>query len=494
MTIFHSLSFGIISLCCLLHTSHSTICQADAGVCEASASNKQCQNGSGYVPDVDNKDHHDEAYELAQSMIKSLQKREGGFFHEDKIEVRRRIPGDASSPMGIYAKDDISSDVILLKFPGNSLIRIEPSGSYEQDICRLKDELVEEMHEGEDSEFKDYIDYLLLETPTIPAAWSNQGQYLLYQMLSDGSDETENNLPPREVTLFYGIECFDDETEAENLLYLTLMRGYDNLMAPIYDIINHSNHPDKINIKNTSVRRRQGFTVSSTRFIKKGEELFHSYNRCLDCAADADVFGTPEIFRNHGFIEDYPQRFELVGGGHEDTSFDIVKVNNTLAVEWLKAPFFNGGRIPTIRLQLHWLDHFKNELLLPSKSSLDKMEWDLLNEYCETLIVALSLALSDAEEDKFEENFDLDFDSKDEYMLPEDTHVIHLIDRFRDAIYQSETLVWAFDHFKHLDTLQSQYQSIEYYKEPKTKDVCFFIDTIFQMCGVSNCLTESSLF
>lgn len=483
MTILRSLSSGLTSIF-LLTSSYSAICQANDNVCDAATANQNCQKEPGFRIQ-----QNDKPYEMLQSMIRSLQENDGGFFNEEKIGVRRRIPSDSSSPLGIFAKEDISSDELLMKFPAEFLIRIEPTGSYDEDICLLKDELLDEMNKGEDSQYKDYIDFLILQTPTIPAAWSDQGQFLLHHMLTETRNGVDRFLPPRDPTALYDITCYDDEDEIEQkLLHLTVMNGYDTLLAPIYDIINHSNHPNKVNVKNTSVRRKQGFEVSASKSIKQGEELLHSYNHCFDCDGDSDVFGTPEVFRNHGFVEDYPQRYELIGGtfDEEDASYDIVReADNSLSLVWLKKPFFNGGRIPAMRRQLQRLEQFRSESLIPAKESLDKTEWNLLNEYYEAFTVALSLAVSDAEADEFDEIYDSDFDSKDEYILPEDTHAIQKIDNFRDAIYQSETLILASQHFHHIDSLQSEYQSIEYYKEPKTKDVCFYIDSIFQMCGVS---------
>ena len=134
MTILRSLSCGLVSIV-LLTSTYPIFGQAGDDVCDATTANHNCPNEAGLIQD------NDKAYDLVQSMIRSLQEHDGGFFNEEKLEVRRRIPGDTSSPLGIFATQDIGYDELLLNFPAEPLIRIEPSGMYDEDTCRLEDAL-----------------------------------------------------------------------------------------------------------------------------------------------------------------------------------------------------------------------------------------------------------------------------------------------------------------------------------------------------------------
>jgi hypothetical protein len=41
--------------------------------------------------------------------------------------------------------------------------------------------------------------------------------------------------------------------------------------------------------------------------IEAGEEIYLSYNQFHDCEGWWHEYGTPEMFRDYGFVEQYPQ-------------------------------------------------------------------------------------------------------------------------------------------------------------------------------------------
>ena len=45
--------------------------------------------------------------------------------------------------------------------------------------------------------------------------------------------------------------------------------------------------------------------------IQKGDEIYTSYSLCEDCANRRSGYGTPEIVRDYGFVENYPQQYIL---------------------------------------------------------------------------------------------------------------------------------------------------------------------------------------
>jgi hypothetical protein len=73
----------------------------------------------------------------------------------------------------------------------------------------------------------------------------------------------------------------------------------------------------------------------AARDIEVGEEIYISYNQCIDCYKRHYTFGTPEMFRDYGFVEQYPQRWIF---HKQDVAFDIDEVkdrNGKLEVIWL---------------------------------------------------------------------------------------------------------------------------------------------------------------
>jgi hypothetical protein len=75
-----------------------------------------------------------------------------------------------------------------------------------------------------------------------------------------------------------------------------------------------------------------------------------------------------------------------------------------------------------------------------------------------------------------------------DFLVGEEHLVINHLDDEYHLIYQCMTLVQKFndDEYDTIEVLQSAYQTIEYQKDPKTDDICFYLDNVFQMCWVSN--------
>ena len=65
--------------------------------------------------------------------------------------------------------------------------------------------------------------------------------------------------------------------------------------------------------------------VKASEDIRAGEEIYTSYNMCRHCGGDeGESYGTPEIMRDCGFVEEYPQR--CIFEGKSSVGFDIDEV------------------------------------------------------------------------------------------------------------------------------------------------------------------------
>ena len=62
--------------------------------------------------------------------------------------------------------------------------------------------------------------------------------------------------------------------------------------------------------------------------IRVSEEIYASYDMCRHCGDKKESYGTPEIMRDYGFVEEYPQRWVFegkltVGFGIDEVLWDV---------------------------------------------------------------------------------------------------------------------------------------------------------------------------
>jgi len=235
----------------------------------------------------------------------------GGYF-SSKLEIRGMAPNDPASPLGVFAKQDIDAHEKLLFVPRSLYIALsnplpidnsDDAWYYYTNYCELSKKLKTEMEKGDTSDYAPYIRYLNKQKPgQLPAAWSQAGKDLLRKVLPpnhDGVDWINQR--------FRNICIGDDDPLEEHAVALTVQRGFDNALIPIWDMVNHKN--GHVNVENDSIWHKDGFHLRSKRAIKAGEELFATYDKCLDCGNIWWYWGTPEILRDFGFVEDYTQRW-----------------------------------------------------------------------------------------------------------------------------------------------------------------------------------------
>ncbi|CAJ1930997.1 unnamed protein product [Cylindrotheca closterium] len=481
--------------------NHCPIVSAEeAGVC-TSPDDKSCEATEAV----------DAALALATKVVESLKATKDAIV-SDKLEVRRVDPSDWTSDFYLFATENIEEDELLLQIPPEAYLLVD-SDDYEDGMCDLKNAFLEQIHkaDGKGSSastalFADYIAYLKLTLdqilPRMPSLWSAKGKALLDGMLQDPSIDDDNTLPPHGATEFFNLECLD-ATDPDDILAMAtaLGRGWDVAITPVYDFIKHDNREEKINVENTSLRSsgKTGFTVKASDPIAKGEHLYHSFDRCIDCGDAPEVWGTPEIFRDKGFLEDYPQRFHFGGFGimpiisldidQEGTNEDGQPI---LSAEWIFEQFpiygsyYGGTRF--MKEHLERLEGYLTDVLVPAEGSLPDDELEAILDYYDALIRALTLGVQMSEQEYWEPTIDYSQHheslnaSEDLFVVPEEHEVVDTIDDFRRTLYQAESLVYDSDHYTDISSFNSQYQLIDHYFDPETRDVCFNLDTIFQMC------------
>lgn len=269
----------------------------------------------------------------------------GGFFDDAKIEIRRMFPHQMDSPMGVFAKQDIAMNETILKIPRHFYLGLtrgtHPSkatttttpteetynmSDYFSTTCRLAHKLLEEMSKYEahqPNNSSDYLPYLayIQSQPKgqIPATYSPVGKEVLRKLSGSNSstgreeDDTKDDysLPPWQLVDWIDLHFVQTgciakgDDVAYHAVALVIQRGYDHELIPVWDMFNHDN--GKLNLETNSLQSLEGLKVWAANDIRAGEELYASYNYCYDCLDVGDDWGTPGIFRDFGFVEDYPQ-------------------------------------------------------------------------------------------------------------------------------------------------------------------------------------------
>ena len=172
---------------------------------------------------------------------------------------------------------------------------------------------------GSKSQYAPYIAYLKTQSPgQLPVHWSPQGKDLLRKVAVPGSpmvDWIDWNFKGEKNDCISSTSS-DKEGEIsfeEHMLEMTMQRCFDSALIPIWDMVNH--HNGKINTENDSMYEPGGLALRASRNLAAGEELYASYDKCLDCLGVEEEVGTPEILKDFGFVEHYPHRWVFTEQG-----------------------------------------------------------------------------------------------------------------------------------------------------------------------------------
>lgn len=231
-----------------------------------------------------------------------------GFFNP-KLEMRLSNPNDPDSKFGMYAKDNIKVDEVIIRVPTNMILNgVEkdakgPEGEYLE--CPTIRNLIKELNLRDESIYAPYVNYLRETQPpgVLPSAWSKAGQELLHRVISD--KRGVQVLPPDYPASWiedYHEDCggTDDPLE-EYAALLVIQRSWDDLLVPVYDMMRHRNG-QWLNTESTRMHEEQSVEVWASRDIKAGEQIYTTYNLCADCEARYETYGTPEILRDVSYF------------------------------------------------------------------------------------------------------------------------------------------------------------------------------------------------
>ena len=311
----------------------------------------------------------------AERLVEWIRSYDTGYFHPDL--TIRNYNNDPGRHFGMFVADDktIPKGTTLMKIPAETIIDMEVEHNEYGDggECATALVLAREMKkarkymeaqaqegkegevEVEKSQYQPYLEYLI-ETQSrgqIPSAWSPVGKKLLQSVVGyDNKQAPVPLLPPDEPAGHSWVQSCGGkvaEVEEQDAYMLVLQRGWDDLLIPVYDMSSHRNGDRWLNTRPKNNVHRQyddlGYVeVLASQDIPPGGELYTTYNFCEDCQNRFYGYGTPEILRDYGFVEQFPQRWFFPYDvaleidsveDEEDGSDDGGKGGSSIHVTWL---------------------------------------------------------------------------------------------------------------------------------------------------------------
>ena len=241
----------------------------------------------------------------------------GGFLSE-KVAIRPIDEADENAPNGYFAIKDISEGEKILILPKDCIfLGYDDDNSYEDDnsYCGTARRLVKEYKLGKESNFSSYSQYMFLEEQfgLLPSAWSELGSEVLQTIIGDDRSGYFDEIQDIHFENYCESGENSDYELLEHAYHIVVSRGWGSRLLPFVDMINHRNgyahNVDQV----TSAHDDVDVEIEALRDIAAGEQLHNSYNEChdTDCDDISLTYVLNGIFRDYGFVEQYPRRWNL---------------------------------------------------------------------------------------------------------------------------------------------------------------------------------------
>jgi len=410
----------------------------------------------------------------------------GGFVNQ-KIEIRRANPSEPTSRFGLFAKEELAKKERILEVPRNMFITGEPDEDEDHEInCSLVRNLIREMRLGNDSEFAPWVNYLVAEpSEQLPSAWSDEGKRLLRTILEKHTIDL-NPLRPIDPVgwdeAWYN-ECGGsrDDPFALNAALITQQRGYNRILIPLFDIMNHRNG-DWLNTENNSIDGDVKFAkVRATRTIEAGEEIHTTFNLCKECGDRVDDYGTGEILRDYGFLEKYPQRWFF----YEEISLEIDEWDDGLELSWIEYEDKSSNVGARLLFKIKSAMESVGDTVLQSAKDdgiIPKNELATIVNFHKALTDAVSVAT----EVLLNENADVECSEDKESCSVALTRYDDLTEDTPDLAYEFSVCdnedFYNFEGYDLIEEIQSAYQFVSIKHNPTTTDTCLQLEDTVQIC------------
>ncbi|KAG7339654.1 spermine/spermidine synthase domain containing protein [Nitzschia inconspicua] len=427
----------------------------------------------------------------------------GGYFNP-KQEIRP-VPTENESDevfYGVFAKEPISKGELLNQVPWDYILNDEeddPSLAEQDESdgslrCGTARNLAYEMRNVEQSKFGPYIRYLLNQPKgVLPSAWSKKGKDMLQEMLGGAAQK----IPPLEATTWLDDDwiqsCHADPSDdiGAHAAMQVVSRADDDLLIPVYDMYNHRN--GKWYNTHMKLNRGVNHVVTARRDIEPGEQIHNSYNMCDECGGRRNSYGTPEIFRDYGFVEDFPQRWDLDDfdvmidlSKDEETSDTLVAFQNKpkdgkdteAAKRMLRKEL---KRLYKVR-HLLWENEWNN-----GEPTIPMNEWESLWEYHQAVVDAISYALNALANDETEKVPMNTIDATCSVESCAGDYFDVLDDEPDEIKYNKQTChnreIMYFPGYYALENLKTHYQVLNFAFRETDGDLCLDLEDTLQICS-----------
>jgi hypothetical protein len=335
--------------------------------------------------------------------------------------------------------------------------------------------------------------------PIIPSIWSQQGKDLLTTIRGD-------NLQPNDLTdVTYQNHCTSKKsssTDGDNIDVLefafatVVSRGWTDKLIPVLDLMNHRGGR-YFNIDTTSVHdvRQDAIEAYATRPIKRGEQLHISF---MDCAEEHEYrfeYVLPQLLRDIGFVDQYPQRWIFPTGVPDDESDEYVK-NVVIDIDQVTKKSQDGEvvsyeiswHVPdrglddgalvleTLREELSRLEELKTYVYERAIQIQSEHERKVSLEYYRSLTVALEQVIANIIQE-FGDHNDVELEEEKKKNYRND------LDPEWKACDDFE-LIWKKDSgWKLIEGFNSFHQVIDIYHHPKNDDACLTLGNYLHACA-----------
>ena len=202
---------------------------------------------------------------------------------------------------GGVAIENIKAGSELLFLPWNIVFgTIDDTAAVPDNKCEVLQRYASEVDRGRESFWYPYLALDDSLSSRVPSLWNELAMSELQGLPPYGSTGG--------LTDWYSSNCADGvsfsklPSSSRQALLAAITRAAGLRWLPIFDLLNH--HNGMLNTQ--SVASHKGNTVTTTKDIVKGEEIFMTYRGGKENTV-------PDLFRRYGFVEEWPQYYEWEG-------------------------------------------------------------------------------------------------------------------------------------------------------------------------------------
>jgi hypothetical protein len=266
--------------------------------------------------------------------------------------------------------------------------------------CGTARNLAEQFRLKDKSKYAPYINYLMdTQSPgVIPSGWSQSAQSLLKRVLGDSKGDFDLQQLLGGDPFFWLDEWHEDCDGSEDPLdefaaLLVIQRSWDDILIPVMDMMSHRNGK-WLNTKHSDVfDKKIEIELIAKRDIQKNEQIYTTYNRCESCGSRVYRYGTPDILRDYGFVEQMPQSYFLYPAGfgfrvdYKDYDENGQPIGDVVVTEWINS----GPEADDIKMFMGIAKQIKNKkkmFLNVRDEKVSDFEWNTIHAYMNALEVA----------------------------------------------------------------------------------------------------------